>query len=35
VVNLALTYRFGKNFKENGRRKGNGASEEQQRVGVQ
>jgi iron complex outermembrane recepter protein len=35
VVNIAFTYRFGKTFKENGKKKnGGGAGEEQQRVGV-
>jgi outer membrane receptor protein involved in Fe transport len=34
VVNLAFTYRFGKNFKENGKRKATGAQEEQQRVNL-
>ncbi len=35
VVNLAFTYRFGKNFKDTAKRKVSGATEEQQRVGVQ
>jgi len=35
IVNVSFSYRFGKNLKEQGRRKGNGPSEEQQRVGVQ
>ena len=34
VVNVAFTYRFGKQFKENRQRKTGGASEETQRVGA-
>jgi hypothetical protein len=34
VANIAFTYRFGKTFKDNARRRNGGASDEQNRVGV-
>jgi len=34
LINVSFVYRFGKNFKESGRKKNGGAGEEQSRVGV-
>jgi len=34
LINVSFVYRFGKNFKESGRKKTGGAGEEQSRVGV-